>query len=110
MQSGTAVERCRSAHELDPMNEATQTFPPAAFLSSARAASCRTGGRKHWQNIELAGFAVLLVALNWSLFQGVCNTRLMFMPEAARNGEWWRWFTHPFIHVTWWHLLLDGAA
>jgi rhomboid family GlyGly-CTERM serine protease len=92
------------------VNQATQTLSPAAFLSSARAAPRRTGGHNLWQKLELTGLAVLLVVLNWSLLQGVCNTRLMFMPEAVRQGEWWRWFTHPFIHVTWWHLLLDGAA
>jgi rhomboid family GlyGly-CTERM serine protease len=92
------------------VNQATQTLSPAVFLSSARTASRCAGGHKLWQKIELAGFAVLLVALNWSLFQGVCNTRLIFMPDAVRHGEWWRWFTHPFVHVTWWHLLLDGAA
>ncbi len=27
-----------------------------------------------------------------------------------RDGEWWRLFTHPFVHVTWYHLLLDGSA
>ena len=32
------------------------------------------------------------------------------MPNGAAHGEWWRLLTHPFIHVTWWHLLLDGAA
>jgi len=25
----------------------------------------------------------------------------MFLPAAVREGEWWRVFTHPFIHVTW---------
>jgi len=25
----------------------------------------------------------------------------MFLPAAVRDGEWWRVFTHPFIHVTW---------
>jgi membrane associated rhomboid family serine protease len=28
----------------------------------------------------------------------------------VRQGEWWRLATHPFAHVTWYHLLLDAAA
>ena len=92
------------------MNQSTQTLSAAAILSSSAAASRPTGDQKLWQRIELAGLAVLLIVLNWSVLQGVCNARLIFMPEAVRQGEWWRLFTHPFIHVTWLHLLLDGAA
>ena len=44
--------------------------------------------------------AAILIALNWSVLQGVCNSRLLFMPEAVRAGEWWRLFTHPFIYCT----------
>src|SRR5215475_5684604 len=35
---------------------------------------------------------------------------MMFQPDAVRAGEWWRLLTHPFVHVTWYHLLLDGLA
>ena len=35
---------------------------------------------------------------------------MVFVPQAVQAGEWWRLFTHPFVHVTWYHLLLDGAA
>jgi membrane associated rhomboid family serine protease len=91
------------------MNQPAQSLSAPAFLSSG-AASRTTGRHNLWQRIELAGIAILLIALNWPLLQGVCNSRLIFMPEAARHGEWWRWFTHPFIHVTWLHLLLDGVA
>jgi rhomboid family GlyGly-CTERM serine protease len=94
------------------MNQLTQTLSPAASLSSYRRRSGRQEAHFHklFQRIELAGLVLLLAALNWSLLQGVCNTRLIFIPEPATHGEWWRWFTHPFVHVTWWHLLLDGAA
>ncbi len=34
----------------------------------------------------------------------------IFQPAAVRHGEWWRIFTHPFVHVTWYHLLLDASA
>jgi rhomboid family GlyGly-CTERM serine protease len=35
---------------------------------------------------------------------------MVFQPVAVRNGEWWRVLTHPFVHVTWYHLLLDASA
>lgn len=92
------------------MNPPTQTLPAAAFLSAAATAPRPANDRKLAHKVELAGFAVLLLVLNWSLLQGVCNSRLLFMPEAVGQGEWWRLFTHPFIHVTWLHFLLDGVA
>lgn len=92
------------------MNQPTQTLSAPGFLLARAAASHTNDGHKFWHRIELAGLVVLLVALNWTLVEGACNSRLLFMPDAAMQGEWWRWFTHPFIHVTWLHLLLDGAA
>ena len=92
------------------MNQPTQTLSAATFLASAHDGSRTIDRHKLLQRIELAGLATLLIFLNWSVLQGVCNARLIFMPEAVRQGEWWRLFTHPFIHVTWLHLLLDGAA
>jgi rhomboid family GlyGly-CTERM serine protease len=35
---------------------------------------------------------------------------MIFHPAAVCAGEWWRLFTHPFVHVTWYHLLLDASA
>jgi len=35
---------------------------------------------------------------------------MIFQPGAVRGGEWWRVLTHPFVHVTWYHLLLDASA
>ncbi len=34
----------------------------------------------------------------------------LFTPAAVRCGQWWRLVTHPFVHVTWYHLLLDAGA
>ena len=92
------------------MNPTVSTFSVAPFLSSAAAAPSTTARRKPWQRIELASLALVLITLNWSLLHGACNSSLLFLPEAVQHGEWWRLFTHPFIHVTWLHLLLDGAA
>ena len=59
---------------------------------------------------ELLIFTVLLSALNAPVLFGSCHSSLIFQPEAVREGEWWRLLTHPFIHLTWYHLLLDGLA
>ncbi len=32
---------------------------------------------------------------------------LAFIPGS---GKWWRLFTHPFVHVSWYHLFLDAGA
>ena len=34
----------------------------------------------------------------------------VFFPAAVSAGEWWRIFTHPFVHVSWYHLGLDAGA
>jgi rhomboid family GlyGly-CTERM serine protease len=61
-------------------------------------------------HLELGFFAFILVLLNWPMLHGACNLAMVFLPGAVREGEWWRVLTHPFVHVTWYHLLLDGAA
>jgi rhomboid family GlyGly-CTERM serine protease len=59
---------------------------------------------------ELLIFLALLLVINSPLiFAHGCQS-LMFQADAVRNGQWWRLFTHPFVHVTWYHLLLDGTA
>lgn len=59
---------------------------------------------------ELLLFVVLLALFNVPVLSGSCFNSMVFMPQAVQCGEWWRLFTHPFVHVTWYHLLLDGAA
>ena len=34
----------------------------------------------------------------------------LYRPSAVAAGQWWRLFTHPFVHVSWYHLLLDAGA
>ena len=29
--------------------------------------------------------------------------------QAVGGGQWWRLLTHPFVHVSAWHLLLDAS-
>ena len=59
---------------------------------------------------EVVFFAILILVFNAPvLFGGFCSS-MMFQPDAVRSGEWWRLLTHPFVHLTWYHLLLDGTA
>src|SRR4051812_26494304 len=59
---------------------------------------------------ELLIFGALVILCNAPLLVGACWHSLIFRPDAVHHGEWWRLFTHPFVHVTWYHLLLDGIA
>lgn len=59
---------------------------------------------------ELAALAFVLVLLNVPLFFGGSTSALAFQQAAVAHGAWWRVLTHPFVHVSWYHLLLDGAA
>ena len=54
--------------------------------------------------------ALLLGLLNLPLLAGHSTAALAFQVDAVAGGEWWRILTHPFVHVSWYHLLLDGAA
>jgi rhomboid family GlyGly-CTERM serine protease len=47
---------------------------------------------------------------NAPVLAGSCFHSMVFLPQAVRSGEWWRLCCHPFVHVTWYHLLLDGTA
>ena len=67
-------------------------------------------GKNAWFRSEIAAISALLIVLNWPLLSGRCNSAMIFVPSSVRAGEWWRVLAHPFVHVTWFHLLLDGAA
>lgn len=62
------------------------------------------------RSLELLGFVAALLAINAPLFMGGSTDKFAFLPAAVADGEWWRVITHLFAHVTWYHLLLDGAA
>jgi len=52
----------------------------------------------------------VLIFCNIHLLRGAGAPSLLFFPAAFLSGEWWRLFTHPFVHVTWYHLFLDAGA
>lgn len=58
---------------------------------------------------EILFFAVLSL-LNLHLLSGVVSDALIFFPSLVVAGEWWRFLSHPFVHVTWYHLFLDAGA
>jgi rhomboid family GlyGly-CTERM serine protease len=59
---------------------------------------------------ELWLFVAFIALFNAPLLPGSFSDSMIFLPSAVRDGEWWRLFTHPFVHATWYHLLLDGVA
>ena len=55
-------------------------------------------------------FIIILAGLNSHLIGGSGANLQVFFPAALRSGEWWRLFSHPFVHLTWYHLFLDAGA
>jgi membrane associated rhomboid family serine protease len=53
---------------------------------------------------------LLLVVANAGLLWQTPHTGWVLLPSAVRQGEWWRLFLHPWVHVGWYHLMLDAAA
>ena len=55
-------------------------------------------------------WVVLLMTANLPLFWADVRSELIFMPDAVFSGQWWRIVTYPLVHMSWYHLLLDGGA
>ena len=62
------------------------------------------------RQLEGGIWVLLLVACNYSLVWGEVAERLIFVPQLVANGEWSRLFFSPFVHVSWYHLVLDATA
>lgn len=63
------------------------------------------------KRIEIRGLLALLLLTNLGLVLG--NTpasNLIFQPVSVASGEWWRILSWPFVHVSRYHLLIDGIA
>jgi rhomboid family GlyGly-CTERM serine protease len=67
-------------------------------------------GAAPFRRPELFLFLALLALFNLPFAAGSWFHSMIYLPGAVQAGEWWRLFTHPFVHVTWYHLLLDGTA
>lgn len=58
----------------------------------------------------MSAFIAVLIAANFMLLLGRVCEPLIFFPSQLAAGEWWRTLTFPFVHVSWYHLLLDAGA
>lgn len=82
-----------------------------AVLISAQplaAVQHTTSNARRW---EMRLWLLLLLLTNLGLLLGQGPTsNLMYNPAAVVAGQWWRVCTWPWVHVSRYHLLLDGAA
>lgn len=76
-------------------------------LSKKMHSKIHTFLRDYWQLIVIVA---VLIGVNWPLLSGGIPTDLIFFPEAVGNGQWWRVLTFPLVHLSWYHLLMDGGA
>lgn len=62
-------------------------------------------------SIDMRFLISLLILVNLGLLLGnVPADNLIFDCFAISNGQWWRLFSWPLVHVSRYHLLLDGIA
>lgn len=98
--------RCRG-----PTNATAPTFPRfSAFKVSTRLTLHPLYSSHFPRQPELPVLLLLILLFNIPVLFGSCFRSLIFEPAAVARGQWWRLLTHPFIHVSWYHLLLDGTA
>ena len=55
-------------------------------------------------------YLLALILANLGLLGGSVLTQGYYYPSRVLSGELYRLITHPFVHVSWLHLLLDGTA
>jgi rhomboid family GlyGly-CTERM serine protease len=60
--------------------------------------------------LDVMMLAGLIILLNLHLLGKGSIHSLIILPAAVESGEWWRLFSHPFVHITWYHLFLDAGA
>lgn len=59
---------------------------------------------------EMILWVSFLALANLSLLNGTTSTNLIFFLPDVEAGQWWRVLTFPFVHVSWYNLILDGSA
>jgi rhomboid family GlyGly-CTERM serine protease len=70
-----------------------------------------TTRQQYWQRrAGVIVFLLLLLGCNLHLFTGGASAPLRYDHTAILAGEWWRLLTHPLVHVSGYHLLLDVLA
>jgi len=94
------------------LNQMERRFPARRVESVCYPAGSENGARQQAATLrfEMLLFAILLAIVNAPFLGGAWSGRFAFLSERVAQGEWWRMVTHPFVHVSWYHLLLDGTA
>ncbi len=64
----------------------------------------------HKNLISAAAFIFMVILCNGHLVLGQNPSWFLFRPEEFIQGQWWRIFTHPFSHVSFYHLTIDLTA
>jgi len=59
---------------------------------------------------DLALLLGMIALCNLHLMTGESGGALIFSWDRVTAGEWHRLATHPFVHVSWYHFLLDAGA
>jgi len=85
-----------------PPSPAELTMYDATSKASTRTGSAPLGA-------DLVALSLVILLLNVPLLAGHVPLALVLTP-AALQGEWWRWLTHPFAHVSLYHAALDAGA
>jgi rhomboid family GlyGly-CTERM serine protease len=62
------------------------------------------------RNRSIWTWVAVLLAVNLPLIWGEVRAELIFFPDAVDGGQWWRVVTFPLVHLSWYHLLLDGIG
>lgn len=72
--------------------------------------SSRIKRRPALQNGSLWSWVVVILIVNLPLAWGEIRTELLYLPDSVSQGQWWRLFTFPLVHLSWYHLLLDAGG
>lgn len=62
------------------------------------------------KKLEITIFAIVIIILNIPILAGTYASSMVLLPEKILVGQWWRVLTHPFVHLSWYHLLIDAGA
>lgn len=71
----------------------------------------------HLSNLKILGMSLdmlLLAAMigvcNFHIITGLSCSNLIFQYDQFVSGDIYRLITHPFVHLSWYHFLLDAGA
>ena len=87
-------------------------MPRTALLAPEIPLRCSAPGighgfKHHW---DLMALSLLLILANRTLLDSTVNSAWTYHPIPLEAGEWWRLASYAFVHLSWYHLLLDAGA